>query len=168
MDHAQNIIKKLGLEPHPEEGGFFRETYRSKTVLEGRDELSAYSGPRCLYTAIYYMLIPGTMSAMHRVASDEVFHFYKGDPVCMLQLFPDGTSATFVLGPDVEAGQCPQLLVPAGVWQGTYLPEGGKFALMGATVSPGFEYADYTNGVFEKLSFQYPDRTDLLKRLCIC
>ena len=82
---------------------------------------------------------------MHVLASDEIFHFYLGDPVEMLQLHPDGSSSVFTLGPDLAAGQHMQLVVPAGVWQGTHLVADGKVALLGCTVTPGFDFADYRN-----------------------
>jgi predicted cupin superfamily sugar epimerase len=83
----------------------------------------------------------------------------------MLQLFPDGTGRTVTLGPDVLAGQHPQLVVPRGVWQGSLLEPGGDFALLGATVAPGFDYADYEAGDREQLTAQYPAFAELIRRL---
>src|ERR1039458_8044423 len=137
---ADEIKSLLKLEPHPCECGFFRQTY----VAAERVELSR--GPRSVGTAIYYLLEPGTFSEMHVLSSDEVFHFYLGDPVEMLQLYPDGSSAIFILGQDLKAGQQVQLVVPAGVWQGAQLVDGGKVALLGCTVTPGFDYSDYRSG----------------------
>ena len=90
--------------------------------------------------------------------SDEMFHFYLGDPVEMLQLYPDGRSALFTLGPDLMAGQHVQLLVPAGVWQGTRLIGDGKVALFGCTVVPGFSFADYHNASYENLAAKWPEQ----------
>ena len=116
---AEEVIAALGLEPHPLEGGFFRETYRTSQTMHGQE--------RALKTAIYYLLTPQNCSMMHRLPGDEMFHFYLGDPVEMLQLYPDGRSALFTLGPDLAAGQHVQLLVPSGVWQGMRLiGDGGK------------------------------------------
>ena len=89
---------------------------------------------------------------MHVLASDEIYHFYLGDPVEMLQLFPDGGSAVFTLGPDLAAGQQVQLVVPAGVWQGTRLIGNGKVALLGCTVTPGFDFADYHSASYAELA----------------
>jgi predicted cupin superfamily sugar epimerase len=86
--NAEEIIKFLRLQPHPKEGGFFRETYRSVDPFSNLP--NRYRGQRSASTAIYYLLTPDSFSAMHRLASDEIFHFYKGDAVEMLQLFPDG------------------------------------------------------------------------------
>lgn len=155
MLSANEIIAALNLQPHPVEGGFFRETYRS----------AASSGGRSLSTAIYYLLTPQTVSALHRLPTDEVFHFYVGDPVRMLQLWPDGSTRTLILGSDITAGQQPQLVVPGGVWQGSHLVDGGRFALLGATMAPGFDYADYETGRREPLARQYPDFAELIRRL---
>jgi predicted cupin superfamily sugar epimerase len=116
-------------------------------------------------TAIYYLLEPGTFSEMHCLASDEVFHFYLGDPVEMLQLFPDGSSAVFTLGPDLQAGQQVQLVVPAGVWQGARLVGDGKVALLGCTVTPGFDYADYQSGSYTQLADKWPAEAELIRAL---
>jgi predicted cupin superfamily sugar epimerase len=156
---AAEIKELLRLEPHPIEGGHFRQTYVSaETVTLGR-------GERAAGTAIYYLLEEGAFSEMHVLKSDEVFHFYLGDPVEMLQLYPDGGSAVFVLGPDLAAGQHVQLVVPAGVWQGTRLVEGGKVALLGCTVSPGFDYADYRGGSFAELVGRWPERKEQIRSL---
>lgn len=159
MPTADEIIAALKLQPHPVEGGFFRETYRNV------ESISRPPGTRSLGTAIYYLLTPQTVSALHRLPGDEIFHFYFGDPVCMLQLSPDGSSRTIALGTDVLAGQQPQLVVPGGTWQGSHLIEGGQFALLGATMSPGFDYADYETGRRAELCTSYPKWADLIGRL---
>src|SRR6201996_6380771 len=103
---ADEIKVLLKLEPHPIEGGWFRRTYTSSDTVE------LARGVRAQGTAIYYLLEPGTFSEMHVLDSDEIFHFYLGDPVEMLQLFPDGSSALLTLGQDLEAGQRVQASVP--------------------------------------------------------
>ena len=110
-------------------------------------------------------LTPGTYSALHRLQTDEIFHFYLGDPVRMLQLLPDGQGRTIVLGPDVSRGQQPQVLVPRGVWQGSVLEPGGAYALLGCTVAPGFDYEDYESGRRDELLAAYPQFADLIRRL---
>jgi predicted cupin superfamily sugar epimerase len=97
--------------------------------------------------------------------SDEIYHFYLGDPVEMLQLFPDGRSELFILGPDLAAGQHVQLIVPAGVWQGARLLDGGKVALLGCTVTPGFDYADYRGGSYAELVEKWPPEAERIKAL---
>ncbi len=156
---SDEIKALLGLEPHPVEGGFYRRTYTSAGTVE------LPRGARAQGTAIYYLLEPGTFSEMHVLDSDEVFHFYLGDPVEMLQLYPDERSALFTLGPDLTAGQHVQLVVPAGVWQGTRLLGDGKVALLGCSVTPGFDFADYRNASFEELASQWPAHAGRIKML---
>jgi predicted cupin superfamily sugar epimerase len=154
---ADEIKALLNLKPHRVEGGTFRRTYvcGETTVLP--------RGVRPLGTAIYYLLEPGTFSEMHVIDSDELFHFYLGDPVEMLQLHPDGRSKTYTLGPDLAAGQHVQLLVQAGVWQGTRLVGDGKLALLGCTVTPGFDFADYRSGSYAELSAKWPAEAAKIK-----
>ena len=157
--NANQIKKMLNLEPHPMEGGFYRRTYTSPgSVDSGR-------GKRAQGTAIYYLLEPGTFSEMHRLDSDEIFHFYLGDAVEMLLLYPDGGSVVRTLGPDLLAGQHVQLLVPAGVWQGTRLVGQGKVALLGCTVTPGFDFADYRNAGYKELAEKWPDEAERIRGL---
>jgi hypothetical protein len=159
MMTTDEIKGLLGLEPHPKEGGFYRRTYTSSGTID------LPRGARALGTAIYYLLEPGGFSQMHVLDSDEVFHFYLGDPVEMLQLYPDGGSELHTLGTNLDAGQQVQLLVPAGVWQGTRLIGDGKVALLGCTVTPGFDFADYRNGSFAELASKWPAESDRIKLL---
>jgi uncharacterized protein len=167
MPDAQEIIRALGLVPHPIEGGYFRETYRSTAILSGNSLPRSYhvGMVRSIGTAIYYLLTSETFSEMHRLPTEEVFHFYLGRPVRMLQLFPDGHAEEKVLGSDVLAGQQPQVVVPAGVWQGSRLEPGGEFALLGATMAPGFDYADYEQGRRSALIGLYPTHAEEITRL---
>ena len=162
---ADELIRHLGLVPHPKEGGFFREVYRSAESYS--DLPTRYQGPRSTGTAIYYLLTPTTFSALHRLQSDEIFHFYLGDPVRMLQLDPIGPGRTVVLGPDVLNDQHLQLVVPRGIWQGSLLEPGGAFALLGCTVAPGFEYIDYEAGDRETLLTKYPAHAELIQQLTL-
>jgi uncharacterized protein len=161
---ADDVIAHLQLQPHPVEGGFFRETYRSTETLPA-SVLPKQRADRSVCTAIYYLLTPKTVSALHRLPGDEVFHFYAGDPVRMLQLGPDGSTRTLVLGTDLRTGQVPQLVVPGGVWQGSVLVDGGSWALLGATMAPGFEYADYASGDRAELTARYPAAAGMIERL---
>lgn len=154
---AAAIIDALGLVPHPKEGGWFRETYRAAETFDAEALPGAYAGPRAVSTAIYYLLTPATFSALHRLASDEVFHFYAGDPVEQLRLHPGGRGEVVTIGNNVLAGQRPQVLVPRGVWQGARLAPGGRYALLGCTVAPGFDYADYESGGRAALIAAYPE-----------
>jgi predicted cupin superfamily sugar epimerase len=160
MPTTDEIIHLLRLKPLPLEGGWYRETYRSARTLPG---LARSAG-----TVIYYLLTPDTFSALHRLPTDEVYHFYLGDPVEMLQLGPnleDG-GRIVTLGPDIVAGQTVQTLVQAGVWQGSILRAGGAFALMGTTVVPGFDFADYEEAERAALLAALPNFAERITRLC--
>lgn len=163
--NAEELKKLLKLVPLSVEGGYFAETYRSSEILPQECLGDRYGGSRRVGTAIYYLLEAGTFSEMHRVQSDEIFHFYMGDPVEMLQLWPDGSARTVMIGTDLEKGMRPQVVVPHGVWQGARLVDGGNLALMGCTVSPGFEYGDYESGKRAELVRGWPDARERIEEL---
>ena len=163
---AEDLIRLLNLQPHPKEGGHFRETYRSPHQVAAANLPPGYAGARSIATAIYYLLTPDTFSALHRLPGDEIFHHYLGDAVEMLLLHPDGRGQTIHLGKDLSAGQSPQVVVPANVWQGSRLLAGGQFALLGCTMSPGFDYADYQHGDRDELLAQYPSESRRIGALC--
>ena len=159
------IKRMLQLSPLTFEGGYFRETYRSVLDIPSENLPARYGASRSVGTAIYYLLDPTTFSGLHRLKSDETYHFYRGDPVEMLMLFPDGRGDRVVLGSSLEAGHRPQHTVPAGVWQGSRLLGGGRFALMGTTMYPGFSRDDFEGGPGEDLAAQYPEHADLIRAL---
>lgn len=150
--NAAEVIAALGLVPHPEEGGFYVETWRSPLSF---GPVEGYA-TRCAGTAIYYLMTPAAKSRMHRLPGDEVFHHYLGAPVEMLLLHPDGTGEIVVLGPDLAAGHRPQVVVPGGVWQGSIVRPGGDFALLGTTMAPGFAFPDYVHGDVGALAAAWP------------
>lgn len=162
---AQEVIDRLQLVPLAIEGGYFRETYRSRLRHPGHALPAGYGGERNASTAIYYLLTPDSFSAIHRVKSDEVFHFYAGDPVEMLELRPDGGTAIVLIGNDLQVGQLPQVVLPAGVWQGCRLVAGGRWALLGCTVSPGFDDADFEAATRAELAHEYPQHANLIAAL---
>lgn len=146
---ATEVIKRLGLAPLPFEGGYFRQTFRSQFQISGQ--------PRCLGTAIYYLITQGSFSRLHRLlAQEELFHFYAGDPVEMIQISETGELSEVLLGGTFSGVEVFQALVPPRVWQGTKLCKGGEWALLGATVTPGFEYEDFEMKSKEELSALYP------------
>lgn len=161
MADETQLRQLLAMKPLPEEGGYFVETYRSASTVAQE----GYAGKRSLCTAIYYMVTPTSFSALHKLKGDEIFHFYAGDPVELLQLFPDGSSDLVTLGPEPLRGMKFQHVVPAGVWQGSRLLEGGRYALLGVTVAPGFEFEDFTQGELQSLVAMYPDRAELIAQL---
>ncbi|MEE8573772.1 MAG: cupin domain-containing protein [Thermodesulfobacteriota bacterium] len=162
---ADDLILELGLAPLPEEGGYFTETYRSELKLPERVLGGSYLGERSGGTAIYYLLTPDTFSTMHRLPGDEIYHLYLGGPVETLMLYEDGTGETFRIGTDIKGGERPQLVIPARAWQGSRLASGVEFALIGATMAPGFEFADFEVGGRAELSGEYPDYKELIEKL---
>lgn len=150
---AAALIERLGLEPLPVEGGWFRQTWCSATLL---------AGGRPAGTAIVAVFTddPDGFSAMHRLGTPEVWHFYGGDPFVLLLLHPDGSSAEVVLGPETV-----QWTVPAGTWMGGRVVDGGRYSLTGATMAPGFVPSEFEPGDRGALAAAYPARASDIARL---
>ena len=165
-DKAKAIIDHLGMENIPHEGPWFLETHKSKDIIEGA-LAERYSSPRYAHTAIYAVLTHDDFSAMHRLATDELWHFYAGEPAQILLLFPDGHGEIRTFGSDLLAGQEPQIMAPAGVWMGARSigPPETAWTLAGNTLSPGFEYEDYEPGYRKELIEQYPDFAEIISAL---
>ena len=161
----ETVIQLLKLEPHPAEGGFFKETYTSEDILEQDHLPRIYRSSRKASTAIYFLITDSSFSAMHKLKSDEIFHFYLGDPVEMFLLESSGKGQTIILGQDIAAGQTLQQVVPRDYWQGLRVKAGGKWSLLGTTVAPGFEYEDFELGERDRLVREYPDYRDILTAL---
>jgi hypothetical protein len=157
---AADLVRKLNLQPHPE-GGYFRETYRAAESI-GADALPRrFSGTRSISTAIYFLLEAGQCSHLHRIRSDEVWHFHAGDPLDIVEIDAAGSLKTTRLGSDLLF----QHVVPAGVWFGATPAPGGRFALVGCTVAPGFDFADFELADQAKLLAEYPRHQDWIRRL---
>ena len=146
----EKIIKKLELVPLEDEGGRYYETYRSEEFIDAGSLPQRYGSRRCFYTSIYYLITGENYSHLHKVKSDEIFHFYLGDTVEMINLFPDGNYKKIILGQNILNDEKLQYLVPSDVWQGARLKKGGSFALLGTTVSPGFEFEDFISAIAYK------------------
>ncbi|MXM65767.1 cupin domain-containing protein [Streptomyces sp. HUCO-GS316] len=154
----EDLVAHYGLEPIPREGGRFRRTWAGPERPDGRPEGSAMVA---LLTAE-----PDDFSALHRLPSDEIWHFYLGDPLDLLLLAPDGTSSAPVLGPDVLGGQHVQLTIPAGTWMGARVAAGGTWTLFGCTMAPGFTYEGYEHGDAAELTARYPSEAARIVPLC--
>ncbi|MFH1652950.1 MAG: cupin domain-containing protein [Pseudomonadota bacterium] len=152
---AADLIELLGLTPLPEEGGFYKETYRASGEIP-QSELKGHEGSRNYSTAIYYLITPTEFSALHKLPQDEVFHFYLGDPVEMIQIDENGKLKTIIMGQDIKNSQQLQVIAPGNAWQGTRLVEGGSWALLGTTVAPGFDFKDFQVSSRRELIEKYP------------
>jgi uncharacterized protein len=162
---VSELMRILELKPLPNEGGFFAETYRSAETIDAQRFRRGHGGPRALSTAIYYLLTPTSFSALHKLPGDEMFHFYSGDPVELLELLADGNVRRVTLGPDIRSGMKFQHVVPGGVWQGSRLVKGGEYALLGTTMAPGFDDLDFVKANREELVEKYPAHRTLISEL---
>jgi predicted cupin superfamily sugar epimerase len=164
---ARAVLDALGLKPHPE-GGFFLETFRSAETLDAVRAPGAPGGPgsggsRAASTAIYFLLPAGAISAWHRVRSDEVWHFYAGDPLELQVIDASGRAARHVLGVDLARGERPQAVVAAGEHQAARCL-GDRFTLCGCTVAPGFDFADFEMPTLEQMLERFPEREETVRR----
>jgi len=157
-------IRKLALEPHPE-GGYYRQTYRAELILPQQGLPCQFSGPRPASTAIYFLLDGKVFSALHRLRSDEVWHFYLGGALLVHVIEADGSYNKIELGSDPEAGQVLQAVVKAGCWFAAEMKDVSSFALVGCTVAPGFDFADFELARPEQLVAAYPQRRQLIEKL---
>ncbi|MFM1846762.1 MAG: hypothetical protein RL417_236 [Pseudomonadota bacterium] len=160
--HAKAWIDRLNLQPHPE-GGFFRETYRATEDFAASALPPRFRGTRSHSTAIYYLLEAGNFSAFHRIHSDEVWHFYAGGPL-EIHVVSGGTYSKIDLGLDAERGFLPQAVVPHGAWFAACPHSGTEFSLVGCTVSPGFDFADFELGTVDGVLGALPERQAALAR----
>lgn len=168
MLKIEDLIAKFNLQPLPVEGGLFLQTYRnSESIPVGALPERYPQDSRTFGTAILFLLTPDpdSFSALHWLPTDEVYHFYLGDPVELLQLYPDGSSKRVILGQEVLNGQQVQYVAPRGVIQGSYLLPGGSFALIGTTMAPGFDESDYHGCERADLLPKYPKETERILRL---
>lgn len=162
--NAQYWVQKLQLEPHPE-GGYFRQSYCSKVVIAQEALPEGFSGPRAVSTAIYFLLEGKTFSAFHRLRSDEVWHFYAGEPLVVHVIDTDGKYFRIPLGQDPEEGQVLQAVVRAGCWFASHVADWKSFALVGCTVAPGFDFEDFEMGKREGLATLYPRHREVIEQL---
>jgi len=160
----KTLIEQLGLTRHPE-GGWYRETYRCSETAPAATLPERFGGDRSFCTAIYFLLGKEDVSVLHRIKSDEMWHFYAGTTLTIHSLTPDGEHRTVRLGPDCAAGETYQAVVPAGCWFGAEVSGAGKFSLVGCTVAPGFDFADFEMGNRDVLVQQYPEHTDIILKL---
>jgi predicted cupin superfamily sugar epimerase len=159
---AQYWIHHLGLSPHPE-GGYYRATFKSDLTIVRNALPSGYQGDRSASTAIYFLLDEGNFSAFHRIASDEVWHFYTGSSLLVYVIDPEGNYFELHLGSD--EGEVFQAVVKAGSWFASRVRDAAGFALVGCTVAPGFDFADFELGVRSELIRTFPAHRKLIEEL---
>jgi predicted cupin superfamily sugar epimerase len=156
---AGKLVAYYHMRPVPQEGPWFSLSYSSEDQLDGAALASRYGGrTHAAGNAIVAVVTARDFSAMHRLLSDEVWHFYGGSPLSMLLLYPDGRGQRVTLGSDVLRGEVPQLTVPHGVWQGSAPLESSAraYSFVGTQLSPGFEAADFEIGYRDELQKRYP------------
>lgn len=156
---AAQIIARLGLQPLPREGGFFRRTWTGP--------ISSSRNPRPVSTSIYFLITAEAFSALHCLDADETWHFYAGDSVRLVQLDPQqGRHHETILGSSVLAGHTPQITVTAGNWQGACLHEEKHgWALLGCTMTPGWDEHGFVLGIRRDLINRFPEAAAVIKRL---
>lgn len=159
---ANELINLLKLVKHPE-GGWYCETYRSEDVIQAAALPDRFSGDRPVCTAIYFLLQSGDISALHRIKSDEMWHFYSGEPLIVHVLTPQGGYYQLSLGSNIIAGESFQCVVPADCWFGAEV-SGVGYSLVGCTVAPGFDFADFEMGDRDDLLKEFPNHKEIVQR----
>jgi uncharacterized protein len=164
MKQADEIIRKLELIPHPE-GGYYRETYRSPDEIEQDDLSEEFNGRRSFSSCIYFLLTSETFSAFHKIKQDEIWHFYDGSPVRLHMINKEGTYSNLIIGRDLDKGQVPQYVIAAGTWFAAEVVNENDYTLLGCTVSPGFDFKDFTLADRNDLIETLPQHREIIKRL---
>ena len=162
--NAQYWIDRLNLSPHPE-GGYFRVTYQSSLTIVQDALPSVFHGDRSASTAIYFLLAEKDFSAFHRIASDELWHFYAGSGLIVYMIDPEGNYSELHLGNGFEVAEVFQGVVKAGCWFASRLKNPAGFALVGCTVAPGFDFADFEMANRMELIAAYPEHQRLIEEL---
>lgn len=165
MSPASDWIEHLQLQQHIE-GGWYKETYRSPLFLHRENAPGLVNGDRSLCTHIYFLLQQNEFSALHRIGSDELWHFYDGDTLVVYEIDMSGQLTEHRLGNDPANGLLPFCMIRKGSWFGSRLAPGGNYALVGCTVAPGFDFADFELATASGLSGQFPQHKDLIASLC--
>jgi predicted cupin superfamily sugar epimerase len=161
---AGDWVRALGLARHPE-GGWYRETYRAAEHVAGDHLPGRFGGSRALSTAIYFLVESPEFSALHRIASDEVWHFHAGSPLVVAVIRADGGTEEHRLGLDTSRRERPQAVVAAGSWFGAYVDAPDGWTLVSCTVAPGFDFQDFELGTRAALLARYPQHRALIERL---
>lgn len=155
-----DIVSKFEMQPHPE-GGYFLETYRSDIAIKPE----SFEGERSCSTGIYFLIEKDNFSAFHRIKSDEMWHFYAGNPLEVVEITPDGELKTTTIGNDILNGEVPQYVVKKDRWFASYCKDNEGFSFVGCTVSPGFDFSDFELASRDELINSYPRHAEVIKKL---
>ncbi|MEI6574551.1 MAG: cupin domain-containing protein [Bacteroidota bacterium] len=158
---AEELINRLEMLAHPE-GGYYRETYRASERIPASVLPARFTGDRSFSTSIFFLLKYPDFSCLHMIKADETWHFYLGDPLKIVSINKQGMLEEAILGNRLDKGEIPQLMIPNGYWFGASLAEKKGFALVGCTVSPGFDFEDINYGKREDLLKQFPHLEDII------
>jgi predicted cupin superfamily sugar epimerase len=164
-NNPQQLIHDLQLMAHPE-GGYYKEIYRSSTVIAQSALPANFSGDRVCSTSILFLLPGNTFSAFHRIKSDEIWHFYGGDTLAIYVIHPDGTGEILKLGTHFDVGESVQQVVKAGAWFASCCTQANGFSFVGCSVSPGFDFDDFEMANKNLLLKEFPAFQDWITQLC--
>jgi len=164
MTEAEKIIQRLELEPHPE-GGYFKETYRSEGKILENQLPDVFDGDRNYSTCIYFLLTSETFSAFHKINQDEFWHFYKGSAIQLFMISEKGKLSEVIIGNNLENGEVPQFVVPKNYWFAARIIQPESYALVGCTVSPGFDFRDFTLPSRAELLEKFPQHEKVITQL---
>ncbi|WP_412985534.1 cupin domain-containing protein [Pontimicrobium sp. IMCC45349] len=164
MDSLKALIETLELQPHPE-GGYYKETYRSKDIIVKYALPKIFNGNRNHSTGIYYLLESKDFSAFHRINQDEMWHFYKGSTLILTMISDKGELSTIKIGNDITNGETPQAVVPKGYWFAAKVEKPESYALLGCTVAPGFDFQDFELAERNKLIAEFPQHKNIITTL---
>lgn len=164
LPSVQTLIDHYSLESHPE-GGYFKEIYRAKQTIPHSALGDGFNGDRSYSTGIFYLLPKGSKSKLHRIQSDEMWHFYLGGPLNIIEMADTGEVKETKLGQDITNGCVLNYVVPANAWFGAYPAEGTDYSFVGCTVAPGFDFNDFEMGQREILLAQFPKAKGIIERL---
>ncbi len=161
---AKEIIEKLDLQEHPE-GGYFKEMYRSEEKISNSELGERYQGDRNHSTCIYFLLTSKKFSAFHKINQDEIWHYYKGAPIKLHIISKEGGYSFVMIGNDFDKDEVPQHVVKGGDWFAAEVLERDAYTLVGCTVAPGFDFADFVLPKREELIGMFSEHEEVIRKL---
>ncbi|WP_228850613.1 cupin domain-containing protein [Aegicerativicinus sediminis] len=165
MSRANDLIDKLQLSPHPE-GGYFKENYRSKGIIELNDVNLQLKGKRNYSTSIYFLLTSSMYSAFHKIHQDEIWHFYEGECITIYDIDPNGSLKIHRVGNKVGLGEEFQVVIPANHWFAANIDKPDSYGLVGCTVAPGFDFSDFELASKKQLLEKFPQHSLIIEQFC--